>query len=78
MRTTINTREFGELTFFTGNGTNYVFVDINGQPGTLGKQICDGGGLMGSTISCRSTRPSDFEKLCKKWWRNYLRDQRGG
>ena len=53
MRTTINTREFGELTFFTGNGTNYVFVDINGQPGTLGKQICDGGGLMGSTISYR-------------------------
>ena len=48
MRTTINTREFGELEFFTGNGTDYVFVDINGKPGTLGNQICDSGGLMGS------------------------------
>ena len=76
MRTTINTREFGELEFFTGNGTDYVFVDINGRSGTLGNQICDNGGLMGSTISYRGGSPIDFEKICRRWWRAYLRKQR--
>ena len=76
MKTTINTKEFGQLEFFTGNGTDYIFVNINDKPGTLGNQICDSGGLMGSTISYRGGSPIDFEKICRRWWRGYLRKQR--
>ena len=76
MKTTINTKEFGQLEFFTGNGTDYIFVNINDKPGTLGNQICDSGGLMGSTISYRGGSPIDFEKICRRWWRDYLRKQR--
>jgi hypothetical protein len=75
MKTTINTRDHGEVTFFTPDNGGYVWVDLNGRPGTLGRQICDRGGLMGSTISYRGTEDG-FERLCRRWWSAYLRRYR--
>ena len=72
MRHTIKTRKHGNIEF-SRPGKAYVFVDLNGQPGTLGNQICYGGGLMGSTITYDGDDQDGFVKLCKKWWRSYLR-----
>lgn len=73
MKTTINTRRHGELTFFCPAYGEYVWVDMNGKPGTLGMQICDNGHLSGSTLSWYY---DDFESFCRKWWRAYLRNER--
>lgn len=61
-----------ELTF-SRPGTGYIYVDINGRPGTLGKQICRGGGFTGSTLSCSGTEER-FEDICRSWYRAYLKD----
>lgn len=78
MKTTINTRNHGEDTFFT-TGTDeksgYVWVDLNGQGGTLGNRICDGGHMSGSTKSYRGTADG-FATFCRNWWKQYLTNNR--
>lgn len=64
-----------DITFST-NGTNYIFIDLNGQPGTLGNQICSGGSLGGSTLMYTGDDFERFEWICKNWWKAYLRHQR--
>ena len=59
---------------FSIPGKSYIFVDLNGEPGTLGNQICDGGYLTGSTIGYSGENEKVFEKICKNWWRSYLRE----
>jgi hypothetical protein len=77
MEYSINSRKLNqEVTFFTGNGTSYVFVDLNGQSGTLGNQICAGGSLGGSTITCKDKQPEIFKKVCDRWWKQYLAKER--
>lgn len=76
MRITINTRNHGKVTFSRPGGV-YIFTDLlNGQPGTLGHQICEGGHLGGSTITYEGDDENEFAEICRKWWRNYLRHQR--
>lgn len=48
---TINTKDLGAITFFVARDGGYVFADLNGQSGTLGRQICSGGSTMGSTLT---------------------------
>lgn len=67
----IVSRKLGRVVTFSRPGGGYVFVDLNGQPGTLGNQICAGGALSGSTISC-SGDAAEFERVCRRWWRQYL------
>jgi len=76
MKYTVHSRKHGYVTF-SRPGRGYVFVDLNGQPGTLGKQICDGGNLMGNTISYSGESYEAFEKICNRWWRDYLKNHRG-
>lgn len=71
----IKSRKYGTVTF-TRPGDRYVYVNINGEPGTLGNQICDGGRLSGSTIGIRGDGQSWFEYICRRWWRAYLKNQR--
>jgi hypothetical protein len=82
MKHTINSRKFGEVTFFVQSNGGYIFVDLNKKPGTLGNQICDGGELMGNTISYHGDRNRDlhqesFEKICNNWFRKYRDNYRG-
>lgn len=70
---TINSRALGQEITFSRPGSTYIFVDLNGQPGTLGKQICQGGRLTGSTISYDGEDQEKFEKICRSWYRSYLR-----
>jgi len=76
MKTTINSRNHGEVEFFCPASGKYVWVNLNGKPGTLGNQICKGGELMGSTMSYYG-EPEGFEKFCRNWWNAYLRNRRG-
>jgi len=73
MKFTIKTRDHGEITF-SRPGRGYVYVDLNGQHGTLGNQICAGGDIMGETISYRGDSEEIFKKICRKWWRQHKID----
>ena len=72
MKLTINTRDHGKVTF-SQPGKRYIFVDLNGEEGTLGKQLCEKGSLSGPTIGCDE---AFFETVCRIWWRQYLRNKR--
>lgn len=74
MRITINSRAMNREITFSRPGSSYVYVDLNGQPGTLGNQICDGGKLMGSTITYSGDDEAVFARICRNWFRAYLRD----
>jgi hypothetical protein len=75
MKTTINTRNHGAVTF-SRPGREYVYVDLNGKPGTLGNQICDGGHLSGSTKTFMGDDQEAFDKFCRNWWSQYMRNER--
>lgn len=75
MKTTISSRKYGEVTFFCPGRGGYVWASLNGQPGTLGNQICRGGELSGDTISYHGDE-AGLDRLCRSWWRGYLRNRR--
>lgn len=77
MEITINTRKMG-LLIFSKPGKSYVFCDMgdSSKPGTLGDQICHGGDLIGSTITYHGNDYVEFEKLCRRWWTAYLKNER--
>jgi len=73
MELVIKSRKYNKEITFSKPGKTYVFVDLNGKEGSLGRQICDGGSFTGSTISSCDT---SFENDCRKWWKSYLRQER--
>lgn len=54
---------------------NGGYVRLILQAGEPGQQICVGGGMVGSTLTCRSNQDS-FERVCRKWYRQHMRWQR--
>lgn len=85
MKCTIKTRSMGTVTFSVPGGS-FVYWDkgIPSHFGTLGQQICHGGGVMGVTVEfIQGRNESDekaqarFEKLCRSWWNTRLRALRG-
>lgn len=71
MQLIINSRALDQQVTFTRPGRAYIFVDLNGQPGTLGNQICWGGKLTGSTIEYHGDDEGEFKELCRQWFRSY-------
>ncbi len=72
MEMTIKSRKLNtEITFSTA-GTQYIFADLNGKAGTLGKQICRAGKLTGSTVTCNGDDQREFENICRGWYRAYV------
>jgi hypothetical protein len=71
---TINTRNHGPKTFFVPDNGGYVRLESAGrQHGTLGSQICYGGGFRGNTVTAdRDT----LETVARKWWKDHLRVER--
>jgi hypothetical protein len=61
----------GEQWVFSRPSGGYVYCDMgrDDAPGTLGKQICYGGGLRGPTVYERDD--DAFEKEVKKWLRQH-------
>jgi len=71
MEHTIKSRKLNKkITFFSGNGTSYVYVNLNGKDGTLGNQICRGGRLSGSTLSASE---GSFKSVCRRWYKAYIK-----
>ena len=75
MEMQIKSRKLGRTITFSRPGSSYIFADLNGQPGTLGKQICRGGSTTGSTLSYSGDSQEEFERICRNWYRAYLRDE---
>jgi len=74
MKLTIFSKRLGREVTFSRPGSDYLYVDLNGQPGCLGKQLCDGGYLSGSTVGYGGDSEEEFAGVCRQWWRNYLRN----
>lgn len=73
MKMTINSRKLGRVITFSRPGPSYIYADLNGQSGTLGRQICDGGRTMGSTIAYDGNDQTRFEEICRRWYRAHIR-----
>ena len=69
---TINSRKEKREITFSNAGGGAIFVDLNSQPGTLGRQICSFGKLLGNTLCYEGNDQLEFEKICKRWWTAYL------
>ena len=72
---TINTRDHGPATFFvrdsaTAGDSGYVYLESAGKPGTLGKQICDGGDFSGETLTATV---ESLPKVARNWHRKHLK-----
>lgn len=73
MELTIKSRKLKRTLTFSRPGRAYIFVDINGMSGTLGQQICAGGALSGSTLQHYGDDYKEFERICRSWYRSYMR-----
>jgi len=73
MKYTINSRVLGKKVTFSVPGALYIYADLNGQPGTLGNQICRGGYLTGDTLMADGDDYDGFVRICRKWYRAYIR-----
>lgn len=69
----IRSRKLGKVLEFSRPGRGYIYVNINGGSGTLGRQICSGGKLTGSTIAYYGDDTEGFERICRRWYRQFLR-----
>jgi hypothetical protein len=72
-RFTIKTRINGDMDFWVRDEGGYVRLESDGCPGTLGRQICDGGGFRGSTIMADA---QSLEAKARRWYRAYRALQR--
>lgn len=73
MNFTIKSKKNSEVfTFWASANGGYVYLERPGKPGTLGSQICRGGGFMGSTLSCGDTLDS-LARVARAWYRQYMR-----
>ena len=75
MEMQINSRKLGRTITFSRPGASYIFADLNGKSGTLGCQICSGGGTMGSTLSYDGDDQAQFAAICRRWYRAHVRGE---
>jgi hypothetical protein len=73
MQTTINSRKLAKKVTFSRPGVAYIYVDLNGKHGTLGQQACKGGNTAGSTIAYYGDDQAQFDTICRRWYRAYVR-----
>jgi hypothetical protein len=71
MHTTINSRIYGPQTFWMPDTGGYIRLERGANHGTLGTQICEGGGFRGATL-CAT--PDTFEQVVRRWWKQRMRD----
>lgn len=71
MELSINTRNYGQQVFFMSDNGGYIFLEQPGRPGTMGKQICQGGKYTGGTLSAT---PETFERVCRTWHRAHMQE----
>ena len=70
---TLKSRKLGrEFSFFMPDGGGYVRLERSANHGTLGTQICYGGGFRGNTIRCDDD--AEFKREVRRWYRDYIAD----
>lgn len=70
MKAVIYSRKLNRsLTYHMNGDKGYIYADLNGEPGTLGLQICKGGQLSGATINANHR---DFHRKVRAWHRAYI------
>jgi hypothetical protein len=72
MKMTIKTKNNGTITFSRPGG-GYIYADLNGQPGTLGRQICAAGRETGNTLAYSGDDSAEFARICRNWVRSLAR-----
>jgi hypothetical protein len=72
-RFTIKTRDHGMKKFFVPDNGGYVRLETGSTHGTLGKQICYGGGFHGNTITAT---PETLPAVARRWWKQHLNAER--
>lgn len=75
MELTIKSRKLNSEITFSRPGRHYIYANLNGQPGTLGNQICDGGRTMGNTIGYSGDDQEQFDKICRRWYKSHIRNE---
>lgn len=70
MKLVINSRKLNRKIIFTCH--DYIYVNLNDQPGTLGNQICKNGALAGATLYYSGDNYDRFKRICKNWYRQFL------
>lgn len=70
MKLIIKSRKLNKEITFSRPGSHYIYADINGKEGTLGSQITHNGG---STIGYSGDSQEQFEKICRNWYRSYVK-----
>lgn len=75
MKCSLYSRKLDQEITFSRPGSSYIYADTNGQSGTLGRQICAGGYLMGDTLSYDGDDQKVFESICRSWFKKYIKNQ---
>lgn len=70
MELTINSKKLGKTVTFSRPGKQYIYWDINGKSGTLGKQPTYANG---GTLAYLGDSQEEFERICRNWYRWYIR-----
>ncbi len=71
MRYTITSRKLKQdFDFWAPCNGGYIRLEYPGKEGTLGDQICQGGGFRGNTLSAKTEE--QFEAVCRGWYRQHL------
>mgnify|MGYP003658299310 CR=1 FL=1 len=58
-----------EFTFFMPDGGGFIRLEDGRNHGTLGTQICRGGGFKGETLE--GSDEYDFKSKCLNWYRQH-------
>lgn len=75
MKFLINSKKLNQTLTFSRPGKSYVYVDLNGEPGTLGNQLCSRGYLAGNTLAYEGDSYEAFEAKCRNWYRQYIKNR---
>lgn len=66
----IKSRSLEQEFYFFGTGS-YIFVYVGEEKEP--SQICMGGGFLGATACYNEELEGDFERVCRNWYRAYLK-----
>lgn len=57
--------------FFMPDNGGHIYLEDGDNHGTFGRQICEGGGLRGSTVT--ATSEDMFKNECRRWYKSMMR-----
>jgi len=71
----ITSRKLNKTLTFSRPARSYIFVDMYGAVGSTGLQICKNGELSGDTLTADLVDQAGFERICRRWYKTFIRKQ---